>query len=172
MAVNYRKAYGLFVSCGTLFNHESERRGLEFVTRKITAAAARISVGLQDKLVLGDLSPRRDWGFAGDYTRAMQAMLKSSEPDDFVVASGQDYSVEEFVTASFNMLNLNWQDYVISDPQFYRKNELPCLTGDPRHARAKLGWKPKLSFEGLVERMVLADVERAEAEKRYGIHFQ
>jgi len=102
----------------------------------------------------------------------MQAMLKSSEPDDFVVASGQDYSVEEFVTASFNMLNLNWQDYVISDPQFYRKNELHCLTGDPRHARVKLGWKPNLSFEGLVERMVLADVERAEAEKRYGIHFQ
>ena len=172
MAVNYRKAYGLFVSCGTLFNHESERRGLEFVTRKITAAAARISVGLQDQLVLGDLTPRRDWGFAGDYTRAMQSMLGAAEPDDYVVASGKDHSVEEFVSASFEILGLNWRDYVTSDPQLYRKNELPCLTGNPAYARSRLGWEAEVSFEALVERMVLADAERAQAEKRHGIQFQ
>ncbi len=172
MAVNYRKAYGLFISCGTLFNHESERRGLEFVTRKITAAAARISKGLQDTLVLGDLSPRRDWGFAGDYTRAMQAMLGATEPDDFVVASGTDYSVEDFVAASFDSLNLDWRNHVVSDERFYRKNELSCLTGDSAYARSKLGWCPEVSFEGLVERMIEADVERAEAEKRYGLNFQ
>lgn len=172
MAVNYRKAYGLFVTCGTLFNHESERRGLEFVTRKITAGAARISVGLQDKLVLGDLSPRRDWGFAGDYTRAMQAMLSADEPSDFVVATGENHSVEDFLNAAFSYVNLDWREHVETDSKFYRKNELVCLTGDSERAREQLGWRPELTFSDLVERMMGADVRRAEAEKRFGVTFQ
>ena len=160
MAVNYRKAFGLFVVCGILFNHESERRGLEFVTRKISNGVARIKLGLTDTLQLGDLNPRRDWGFAADYTRGMVAMLHQDEPRDYVLASGEDRSVEDFVRAAFACVDLDWQDHVRQAPSLFRKNELPCLQGDPSTARKLLGWRPEVDFKGLVERMVSADQER------------
>lgn len=160
MAVNYRKAFGLYVVCGILFNHESERRGLEFVTRKITDGVARIKCGQTDVLELGDLSPRRDWGFAADYTRGMIEMLLQDEPRDYVLASGSDRSVEDFVRAAFACVDLDWQEHVRQTPKLFRKNELPCLQGDASTAREILGWEPSLSFEGLVERMVAADLER------------
>ena len=160
MAVNYRSAFGLYVVCGILFNHESERRGLEFVTRKITDGVARIKLGLLDALELGDLSPRRDWGFAADYTRGMAAMLHQDVPRDYVLASGEDRSVEDFVRAAFACVDLDWKDHVRQAPRLFRKNELPCLQGDPTTARELLGWAPELSFEGLVRRMVEADLER------------
>jgi GDPmannose 4,6-dehydratase len=160
LAVNYRQAYGLFVVCGILFNHESERRGLEFVTRKICDGVARIKLGMASELLLGDLSPRRDWGFAGDYTRAMQAMLQKDAPTDYVVASGQDRSVEDFVAAAFAQADLHWQDHVKIDQKLYRKNEVPCLQGDASKARRELSWTPEVNFQGLVARMVAADLER------------
>jgi len=160
LAVNYRRAYGLYVVCGVLFNHESERRGLEFVTRKITDGVARIVHGKADELVLGDLQPRRDWGFAGDYTVAMQMMLEQEAPQDFVVASGEDRSVEDFVSAAFEEADLDWKTYVRSDAALFRKNELPCLQGDASQARNVLGWEPKVDFQALVKRMVHADLER------------
>ena len=160
MAVNYRAAYGLYVVCGILFNHESERRGLEFVTRKITDGVARIKLGKADVLELGDLSPRRDWGFAADYTRGMWAMLQQDQPRDYVLASGSDRSVEDFVSAAFACVDLDWRDHVRQAPSLFRKNELPCLQGDSTTAREILGWEPELSFERLVQRMVEADLER------------
>jgi len=160
LAGNYRSAYGLFVVCGILFNHESERRGLEFLTRKVSHGVARIKKGLQEHLVLGNLSPRRDWGFAGDYTRAMQAMLELDAPRDLVIASGQDRSVEDFVAAAFAQVDLDWRDHVQCDERLFRKNEVPCLQGDSSLARRCLGWSPTVNFEALVQRMVEADLER------------
>ena len=159
IAKNYRESYGMFVSCGILFNHEGERRGLEFVTRKITNAVARISLGKQDRLLLGDLWPKRDWGYAGDYVDGMWQMLQYDEPDDFVLASGETHSVEEFVARSFAQVGIeNWSDYVEQDPRLLRPAEVDILLGNPAKAETVLGWKRKLSFEGLVERMVVNDI--------------
>jgi GDPmannose 4,6-dehydratase len=160
LAGTYRSAYGLFVVCGILFNHESERRGMEFLTRKVSHGVARIKLGLQEGLRLGDLAPRRDWGFAGDYTRAMQAMLALDAPQDLVIASGQDRSVEDFVSAAFAQVDLDWRDHVQEDQSLYRKNELPCLRGDSTVARSLLNWAPKVGFQALVKRMVEADLKR------------
>jgi GDPmannose 4,6-dehydratase len=160
ITVNYRESYGLFAVSGILFNHESPRRGLEFVTRKISDGAARIKLGLADKLRLGNLDAKRDWGFAGDYVRAMWLMLQEDEPDDFVIATGDPRSVKEFVDAAFGHVGLDPADYVEIDPQFLRPAEVDQLVGDASKARTKLGWEPEVSFEELVQMMVDADLER------------
>jgi len=168
ITVNYRESYGLFACSGILFNHESERRGLEFVTRKITNAIARIKLGLQEELVMGDLHPKRDWGYAGDYVQAMWAMLQQDEPDDYVVATGQTHTVEEFVTLAFENAELDdWPRYVRQDPRFLRPAEVDLLVGDARKAHAKLGWHPQVTFPELVKLMVDHDlkVERAKHER-------
>ncbi len=165
MAVNYRLAHGMHVVCGILFNHESERRGREFVTRKVSDGVARIHLGLADELVLGDLSVRRDWGYAPDYTRAMTAMLLRDTPRDYLVASGRDHSVEDFVAQAFAVVDRDWRDHVRSDPALLRKNEIPCLRGDARRIREELGWEPRVDFEALVERMVRMDLERVGCER-------
>ena len=163
ITVNYRESYGLFACSGILFNHESERRGVEFVTRKITNAAARIKHGLQQELVLGDLKPKRDWGYAGDYVKAMWLMLQQDEPDDFVVATGETHSVEEFVELAFEHAGLgDWRSYVRQDERFMRPAEVDLLIGDPEKAKQILGWKPEVSFPELVERMVRHDLHLAE----------
>lgn len=156
---NYREAYNLFACSGILFNHESPRRGFEFVTRKITSHAVRIKLGLVDKLHLGNLDARRDWGHARDYVRMMFEMLQQAEPDDFVVSTGISHSVRDFVTQAFGLLDLNWEDYVVIDPKFHRPAETEILLGDSRKARDVLGWKPEVSFETLVEEMVKADYD-------------
>ena len=159
IAKNYRESYGMFVSCGILFNHEGERRGLEFVTRKITNAVARISLGKQDKLKLGDMWPKRDWGYAGDYVEGMWRMLQHDQPDDFVLASGETHSVEEFVAKAFAQVGIeNWTDYVEQDPAMLRPAEVDILLGDPSKAEDVLNWERKLSFDGLVQRMVNHDI--------------
>ena len=145
---------------GILFNHESERRGKEFVTRKITDGVARIKLGLATELRLGNLDARRDWGFAGDYVRAMWLMLQQTVPADYVVATGATRSVGDFVRAAFAVADLDWERYVVIDPRFYRPAEVDVLVGDARKARAELGWEPETSFERLVETMVLADLDR------------
>src|SRR5262245_13666016 len=150
ITVNYRESYGLFACSGILFNHESPRRGLEFVTRKITHAVARIKAGLATELRLGNLQARRDWGFAGDYVRAMWMMLQQSEPDDYVVGTGETHSVEEFVRIAFDHVGLDWQKHVVVDPQFYRPAEVDLLLADPAKAQRQLGWQREVSFEGLV----------------------
>ena len=162
ITVNYRESYDLFACSGILFNHESPRRGLEFVTRKISNAVARISLGKQDKLELGSLEPKRDWGFAGDYVEAMWMMLQQKEPQDYVIATGQNHSVKEFVELAFNAVNIkDWKKYVVSNhPKHMRPAEVDYLIGDASKAEQKLGWKPKTSFNNLVEMMVKADVER------------
>ncbi|MEI7619905.1 MAG: GDP-mannose 4,6-dehydratase [Actinomycetota bacterium] len=160
ITVNYRESYDLFACSGILFNHESERRGLEFVTRKVTNAAARIKLGLQDELVLGDLEPRRDWGYAGDYVKAMWLMLQQDEPEDFVVATGETYQVREFVRLAFEAAGIDdWQRYVRQDPKFLRPSEVDLLVGDPSKAHAKLGWKREVSFPDLVKKMVEHDLK-------------
>ena len=165
ITVNYREAYGLFACSGILFNHESERRGLEFVTRKITNAAARIRLGLQDQVVLGDLKPQRDWGYAGDYVRAMWMMLQQDTPDDYVVATGEARSVRDFLELAFRSAGLDdWETYVRQDVKFIRPAEVDLLVGDPSKAQAKLGWKREVDFVGLVERMVAHDL-RTESER-------
>ena len=167
ITVNYRESYGMFACSGILFNHESERRGIEFVTRKITNAVARISLGLQDELVLGNLDSKRDWGYAGDYVKAMWMMLQQPEPDDYVVATGETYSVREFVERAFAAAGIDdWQRYVRLDPKFLRPAEVDLLVGDASKAETKLGWKREVSFPDLVERMVRHDleVERARTE--------
>ena len=156
---NYRDAYGLFISCGILFNHESERRGIPFVTRKITRAAARIKHGLDKKLFLGNLDARRDWGYAGDYVEAMWLMLQQNEPDDYVIATGESHSVRELLDVAFGTLDLDWKPYVEIDARYFRPTEVDHLHGDAAKARAKLGWKPKLGFRELIEKMVRADEE-------------
>jgi len=165
MAGNYRLAHGMHVVCGVLFNHESERRGLEFVTRKISDGVARIHLGRADELVLGDLSVKRDWGYAPDYTRAMTAMLQRDIPRDYLVASGHDHSVEEFVARAFAVVDRDWRDHVRADPALLRKNEIPSLRGDARRIRDELGWEPQVDFETLVERMVRTDLERVGCER-------
>ena len=160
ITVNYRESYGIHGNSGILFNHESPRRGLEFVTRKITDGAARIKLGLADKLALGNLDAKRDWGFAGDYVRAMWMMLQQDKPGDYVIASGTNHSVEEFVKAAFSHLDLDFKKYVVTDPRFVRPAEVDTLLGDPSNAKKKLGWEPTVSFEQLVQMMVDADMER------------
>ncbi|GIX45701.1 MAG: hypothetical protein KatS3mg130_2109 [Candidatus Sumerlaea sp.] len=157
--VNYREGYNLFTCNGILFNHESERRGEEFVTRKISLGVARIKLGLQDKLHLGNLEAKRDWGYAPEYVRAMWLMLQQDEPDDYVIATGETHSVREFCEIAFSHVGLDYRDYVVEDPQFYRPAEVNLLIGDASKARKKLGWKPEVTFEQLVRRMVDADLE-------------
>jgi len=164
--INYREAYGLFLSNGILFNHESPRRGETFVTRKITRALTRIKLGLQDKLFLGNLDARRDWGFAGDYVRAMWLMLQQAAADDYVIATGESHSVQELVEIAFGHAGLEWQRYVKQDPAFLRPAEVDHLIGDASKARAELNWSPTVTFKGLVEMMVDADVERLDAERK------
>ena len=159
ITVNYRESYDLFACSGILFNHESERRGLEFVTRKVTNAAARIKLGLQDELVLGDLEPRRDWGYAGDYVKAMWLMLQQDQPEDFVVATGETYQVREFVRLAFEAAGIeDWQRYVRQDPKFLRPAEVDLLVGDATKAHTKLGWKREVMFPELVKKMVDNDL--------------
>jgi GDPmannose 4,6-dehydratase len=163
--VNYREAYGLFACSGILFNHESPRRGESFVTRKITLGATRIKEGLQKKLVMGNLDAKRDWGFAGDYVRAMWLMLQQEEPDDYVVAMGETHSVREFLELSFSALGLDYRDFVEFDPRYTRPSEVDVLLGDPARSRDRLGWKPEVDFRGLVTMMIEHDLELARREK-------
>jgi GDPmannose 4,6-dehydratase len=163
--VNYREAYGLFACNGILFNHESPRRGETFVTRKITRAATRIKLGLQDKLFLGNLDAKRDWGFAGDYIEAMWLMLQQDKPDDYVVATGESHSVREFVVEVFSNLDLDWQKYVEIDPRYLRPSEVDYLQGDASKAKKVLKWEPKVTFEELAKMMTDADMKIAENEK-------
>jgi GDPmannose 4,6-dehydratase len=156
---NYRDAYGLFIACGILFNHESPRRGIPFVTRKITRAAARIKHGLDNKLFMGNLDAKRDWGFAGDYVEAMWLMLQQDKPDDYVIATGESHSVRDVLDVAFRTLDLDWQKYVELDPRYLRPTEVDHLRGDMSKARAKLGWQPKVKFAELIRRMVVADEE-------------
>jgi GDPmannose 4,6-dehydratase len=165
ITVNYRESYGMHASSGILFNHESPRRGLEFVTRKITNGVARIKLEKQTELLLGNLEARRDWGFAGDYVRAMYLMLQQPEADDYVIGTGTSHSVQEFVEAAFGHVGLNWRDYVRTDPRFVRPAEVDQLTGDRSKAQRLLGWEPRTSFEELVRMMVDADLE-LEASRR------
>jgi GDPmannose 4,6-dehydratase len=167
-AVNYREAYGLFVSNGILFNHESPRRGETFVTRKITRAATRIKLGLQEKLYLGNIDANRDWGFAGDYVDAMWRMLQTGAANDFVVATNETHSIREFLGLAFGHLDLDWNDYVEIDQRYYRPAEVDLLQGDYSQAERVLGWKPETSFAQLVQMMVESDLKLAEREKRNG----
>lgn len=167
ITVNYRESYDMFAVSGILFNHESPRRGLEFVTRKISNTVARISLGMKEKLILGNLDSKRDWGFAGDYVEAMWMMLQQEKPDDYVIATGENHSVEEFVQKAFEIVGIsNWQDYVIAnDPSFLRPAEVDYLIGDYSKAKEKLSWTPKTSFSDLVKIMVESDIEM---EKKNG----
>jgi GDPmannose 4,6-dehydratase len=164
ITVNYRESYNLFATSGILFNHESPRRGSEFVTRKITYNASRIKLGMVKELRLGNLDSRRDWGFAGDYVEAMWLMLNQDHPDDFVVGTGETHSVREFCEKAFGYLDLDYKDYVIQDPRFYRPAEVDLLVSDPTLAHQKLGWAPKVNFEGLVQMMVDSDMKRIRKE--------
>jgi GDPmannose 4,6-dehydratase len=160
ITVNYRESYGLYACSGILFNHESPRRGMEFVTRKITNAVARVRLGLQQEVVLGDLEPRRDWGFAGDYVKAMWAMLQQDEPDDYVVATGVTWSIRDFLDRAFARVGIDdWTDYVRQDKRFFRPAEVDLLVGDATKARTILGWAPEVELDGLVDRMVRHDLE-------------
>jgi len=160
ITVNYRESYGLFACSGIMFNHESPQRGMEFVSRKVTDAVARIKLGRQQNLLLGNLDAERDWGFAGDYVEAMWLMLQQDEPDDFVIATGVKHSVRELVELAFRRVGLDWRQYVTVDPNLFRPADVNTLCGDAGRARAKLGWKPRVSFAQLVEMMVDADLER------------
>jgi GDPmannose 4,6-dehydratase len=160
ITVNYRESYDLFACSGILFNHESPRRGKEFVTRKITDAVARIKLGTQKELRMGNLDAKRDWGFAGDYVRAMWLMLQQDRADDYVVATGETHSVRKFLEIAFAHVGLNYEDYVVIDPEFIRPAEVELLLGNPAKAKAQLGWQPEVTFEQLVTRMVDADLDR------------
>ncbi|MBI1291556.1 GDP-mannose 4,6-dehydratase [bacterium] len=164
--VNYREAYGMHASNGILFNHESPRRGESFVTRKVTLAAARIKMGLQDTLFLGNLDSRRDWGFAGDYVEAMWMMLQQEKADDFVIATGETHSIRELLDVAFGRLDLDWKAYVKIDPRYFRPSEVDFLLGDPSKARKAFGWTPKVTFKQLIEMMTDADLKLAERELR------
>ena len=164
ITVNYRESHGLFAVSGILFNHESPRRGLEFVTRKVTDGAARIKLGLSNSLVLGNLDAHRDWGFAGDYVRAMWMMLQQERADDFVIATGLSHSVRELVDTAFRHVGLDWKNYVQTDPKLLRPAEVEHLIGNADLAKAKLGWAPEVDFKGLVRMMVDADMERVSAK--------
>lgn len=165
ITVNYRESYDMFAVSGILFNHESPRRGLEFVTRKITDAVARIKLGLAKELRLGNLDAKRDWGFAGDYVEAMWLMLQQKEPQDFVIATGETHSVREFAQIAFDHVGLNWKKYVKVDKKFFRPAEVDQLVGSPNKAKRILGWKPRVNFEGLVRMMVDADLARLQNGK-------
>ena len=164
ITVNYRESYDIFACNGICFNHESPRRGVEFVTRKITHAVARIKLGLAKELRLGNLEARRDWGFAGDYVEAMWLMLQQDQPDDYVIATGHTHSVREFAKLAFDAVGLNYEDYVVTDPKFLRPAEVDLLVGDPSKAAKKLNWRPKVSFEELAAMMVEADLKRVREE--------
>ena len=166
ITVNYRESYGMHASSGILFNHESERRGMEFVTRKITYNAARIANKLQHELPMGSVDPRRDWGFAGDYVKAMHLMLQQDTPDDFVVATGETHEVREFLQLAFDHVGLNWQDHVVLDDRFTRPAEVDLLVGDPAKAKRVLGWEPQVSFKALVARMMESDLALVAARSR------
>jgi len=163
--VNYRESYGLHASCGILFNHESPRRGETFVTRKITRAVGRIKCGLQKKLYLGNLEAKRDWGFAGDYVEAMWLMLQQDEPGDYVIATGQTHSVREFCERAFAQVGMDCDDFIETDPRYFRPAEVDLLLGDASKARQVLGWRPRVGFEQLVQMMVAADLELAQRQK-------
>jgi GDPmannose 4,6-dehydratase len=161
IVVNYRESYGLHASSGILFNHEGPRRGLEFVTRKVTNAAARIKLGLQDEVVLGNLDSKRDWGYAGDYVKGMWMMLQQDQPDDYVLATGETHSIEDLVRRAFAEVGIdNWADYVRQDPKFLRPAEVDLLIGDATKARTRLGWEPEVDFPALVKMMVAHDLRR------------
>lgn len=164
ITVNYRESYDLHLTSGILFNHESPRRGYEFVTRKVTRHAAMISLGLAKEMRIGNLDAQRDWGFAGDYVHAMWMMLQQETPDDYVVASGRTHTVQYLCEVAFNCIDKNWQDYTVQDPKFMRPAEVDLLIGDPSKARERLGWQPTVTFEQLIEMMVKADYEALKAE--------
>ena len=163
ITVNYRESFGLYAVSGILFNHESPRRGLEFVTRKVTDAAARIKLGQLKELRIGNLEARRDWGYAGDYVEAMWLMLQQAQPDDYVVGTGQTWSVRQLCEIAFQCVGLDYRDYVVQDQRFFRPAEVDLLVADASKVRAKLGWEPKVTFQKLVEMMVAADLERHSA---------
>jgi len=160
ITVNYRESYDMYAVSGILFNHESPRRGLEFVTRKVTYTVAKIKLGLANELRVGNLDAQRDWGFAGDYVKAMWLMLQQDEPDDYVIATGSTHSVERLLDVAFSCVDLEWKDYTVQDERFMRPAEVDLLVGDPAKAEEKLGWKPEVSFEQLIQMMVEADIER------------
>ncbi|MAU10974.1 MAG: GDP-mannose 4,6-dehydratase [Anaerolineaceae bacterium] len=160
ITVNYRESYDLFACSGILFNHESPRRGLEFVTRKVTFNVAKIKLGLSNELRIGNLDSQRDWGFAGDYVQAMWLMLQQDEPDDYVVATGATHSVQRLLEVAFGAVDLDWQNYAVQDERFMRPAEVDLLVGDPAKAHAKLGWEPSVTFEEMIQMMVEADLER------------
>lgn len=166
ITINYRESYGMHASSGILFNHESERRGLEFVTRKIAHAVARIKLGLASELRLGNMDARRDWGYAPDYVRAMWLMLQQAQPDDYVVATGETHAVREFVELAFDHVGLDYRQFVVQDERFMRPAEVDLLVGDPSKARRVLGWEPKVTFEELVRIMVEADVNLLKEQNR------
>lgn len=164
VTVNYRESYGMFTCNGILFNHESERRGETFVSRKITRAATRIKLGLQEKLYLGNLDARRDWGYARDYVDAMWLMMQAEEPDDYVIATGETHLIREFLDEAFGLLDLDWKDYVEVDPKYFRPAEVDLLQGDASKAERKLGWTPKMNFKDLVKLMIEHDMKLAQRE--------
>ncbi len=166
ITVNYRESYNLHATSGILFNHESSRRGLEFVTRKVSYNAARIKLNLASELRVGNLDARRDWGFAGDYVKAMWLMLQQDTPDDYVVATGETHSVERLLDVAFSCVDLNWKNYVVQDERFMRPAEVDLLVGDPTKAGTKLGWEPEVTFERLIQMMVEADIKLLKAENR------
>jgi GDPmannose 4,6-dehydratase len=160
ITINYRESYDMFCVSGILFNHESPRRGMEFVTRKVTYNAAKIKLGLSNELRMGNYDAQRDWGFAGDYVEAMWLMLQQDTPDDFVISTGKTHTVQRLLEVAFSAVDLNWQDYCVQDPAFMRPAEVDLLIGDPSKAHAKLGWEPSVSFEELIQMMVENDLER------------
>ncbi len=164
ITVNYRESYDMYAVSGILFNHESPRRGLEFVTRKVSYNVAKIKLGLANELRMGNYDAQRDWGFAGDYVEAMWLMLQQDEPDDFVIATGKTYSIQRLLETAFNVVGLNWQDYTVQDEKFMRPAEVDLLVGDPTKAMAKLGWEPQVGFEELVQMMVESDLELLKRE--------
>ncbi len=165
ITVNYRESYNLHASGGILFNHESPRRGLEFVTRKVTHAAARIKLGLDNELRIGNLDARRDWGFAGDYVQAMWLMLQQDTPDDYVIATGVTHPVEHLLYVAFSALDLDWKNYAVQDPAFMRPAEVDLLVGDPTKAKTALGWEPRVSFDQLIEMMVASDMQQLKSSR-------
>ncbi|HRF95757.1 MAG TPA: GDP-mannose 4,6-dehydratase [Aggregatilineales bacterium] len=166
ITVNYRESYNMYACSGILFNHESPRRGLEFVTRKVTHHAAKIKLGLAKELRLGNLDSQRDWGFAGDYVRAMWLMLQQDEPDDYVISTNETHTVQKLVEIAFDTVGLNWKDYVVQDERFMRPAEVDLLIGDPSKAGAKLGWEPQVTFEQLIQMMVESDLKQLKDEHR------
>jgi GDPmannose 4,6-dehydratase len=167
ITINYRESYDMFAVSGILFNHESPRRGLEFVTRKVTYHAAKIKLGMSNELRVGNLDSRRDWGYAPDYVEAMWLMLQQDEPEDFVIATGRTHSIERLLDVAFNCVDLEWKDYTVQDPKFMRPAEVDLLIGDPAKAQAKLGWEPSISFEEMIQIMVEADIQRLKKDADY-----